>query len=97
MRGGDVVSRGKMKEMLRELEFTEKEITEWAADERGPNTVHICLWIGNYLRELWLTMSDLSVLRNVDKAKSAQVAEVWADALEGLIEDGNFYTGKSDI
>ena len=83
--------------MLRELDFTEKEIREWASDERGPKTVHICLWIGNYMRELWLSMSDLSPLRSVDKVKSAQVANVWAEVLESLIEDGNYFTGKSDV
>ena len=97
MNYGKVVSRNEMKKMLRELGFTDQEVAEWAADERGPNTVHICLWLGNYLRNLWLSMSDLTVLRSVDKAKSAEVAEVWADVLEGLIEDGNFHTGKANI
>jgi hypothetical protein len=83
-----VIPRRRFVDMMLEQGIAQSYIDNWAADNRGPNTLQITFVVEGHVRTLWVGIGNLEHLRGEDKTASRLRAQNWVATLSEKLQRG---------
>ncbi|KAI0074651.1 hypothetical protein K474DRAFT_1516669 [Panus rudis PR-1116 ss-1] len=92
-----VLTREEFAKYMRDSDTDEELVQEWLKDQRGPNTVHVCIChVAGTARFLWFDCPNLHESRE-DPETSKALAEGWRDVMAYSLDTGKGAIGMNGL
>ncbi|KAK7685180.1 hypothetical protein QCA50_011543 [Cerrena zonata] len=83
----EIWTREEATQYMRDTGASEENISDWYDDNRGDHTLHTAIFVGSYVRFMWISFRTLDDYRNKTPEESRRIAKETKEKLMYLINN----------